>query len=81
MRSVHRVRLRRRRGRRHVHTNGEGVRQEHGLSRVRGRGTRSVRRERVSDQQRWLFTDMRRFAAHVPLRVQTRLQVDQQQHV
>lgn len=64
-----------------MHTNGEGVRQEHGLSRVRGRRTGSVWHKRVYDQQRWLFADLYRFAAHFPVRLQTRVQVDQQQHV
>jgi len=64
-----------------MHTHGEGVRQEHGLSRVRGRGTGVVQRERVSDQQRRLYADLRRFAAHFPMRLQARLQAHQQQHV
>lgn len=81
MRPVHRIRLRQRRDRQHMHTHGEGVRQEDGLSRVRGRTTGGVRRERVSVQQRRLLADLHRFAAHVPLRLQTRIQADQQQHV
>jgi len=64
-----------------MHTHGEGMRQEHGLSRVRGRGTGIVQRERVSDQQRRLYADLRRFAAHIPLRLQARLQAHQQQHL
>lgn len=57
------------------------MRQEGGLSRDGRRGPRVLRRQRVSDQQRRLFADLRRLAAHVPLRVQTRLQADQQQHM
>lgn len=82
LRSVHRVRLRQRRDRcRYMHTHVEGVRQDPGLSRLRGRGTRGVRRERVFDQQRRLFAGLRGSASHVPLRLQSRLQADQQQHV
>lgn len=81
MRPVHRIRLRQRRDRQRVHTHGQSVRQENRLSRVRGRATGGVRRERVSVQQRRLLADLYRLAAHIPLRLQTRIQVDQQQHV
>jgi len=58
VRPLHGVRLRHRRDGWHMHTHGEGVRQEHGLSRVRGRGAGVVQRERVSDQQRRLYADL-----------------------
>lgn len=40
-----------------------------------------MQRERMFDQQRRLFANLCRFAAHVPLRLQARLQAHQQQHM